>query len=213
MLATLTIEIAFAIYIVWRYKMTVITRLIVVILGLLALFQGTEFLLCGGLALQGGVWSRIGYGAITLLPALGLHLTYKLANKKASWMVAASYVSAAAFVGYFVFASQAISGHTCYANYATFDTASGSSTLYGLYYYGWLFVSLFSAVKWAPELEKHRRAALFALVAGYLGFIVPTTTINIIDQSTVGGIPSIMCGFAVILAFVLVGKIAPEVNR
>lgn len=210
MLATFAIEIAFAIYILWRYKFTPITRIIVSLLSLLAVFQGTEFLLCGGLALEGGTWSRIGYAAITLLPPLGIHLAYLLANKKPGILVALSYISAAMFMGYFAFATQAISGHTCYANYVTFNTADGSTLPYTIYYYGWLFIGTFLTFKWAPTLDKHRKAALYSLMAGYLALLVPTTTVTILWNDAMAGIPSIMCGFAIILAGLLTLKVAPE---
>lgn len=210
MLATFAIEISFALYVLWRYRMTTITRLIVALLMFLAIFQGTEFLLCGGFGVDGGTWSRVGYAAITILPPLGIHLAHQLAKKKTGFLVGSAYASAAAFLVYFVFATGAISGHTCYANYAVFDTDSGASMLYGLYYYGWLLISAYLTWKWAPKLNKHRRKALYALLAGYLVLLIPTTTVNLLDQSTIAGIPSIMCGFAVILAFILVGKVAPE---
>lgn len=210
MLATFAIEIIFAAYILWRYKFTPITRLIVLLLTFLAVFQGTEFLLCGGLALSGGTWSRIGYGAITMLPPLGIHLAYLLANKKPGPVVAFAYVTCAAFLAYFVFATQAISGHTCYANYVTFDTADASTAPYAAYYYGWLFVGTFLTWKWASTLDKHRKAALYALMAGYLALLVPTTTVTLLWNETLAGIPSIMCGFAIILAGILTMKVAPE---
>lgn len=210
MLATLLIELTFAAYVLWRYKFTPIARLIVSLLLLLAVFQGTEFLLCGGFAVNGGVWSRIGYGAITLLPPLGIHLVYLLANKKAGVLVAASYISAAAFLGYFAFVTQAISGHTCYANYVAFDTATGSTLPYTLYYYGWLFVGTFLTFTWAPKLDKHRRAALYSLMAGYLALLVPTTTVTLLWNETLAAVPSIMCGFAIILAGLLTLKVTPE---
>ena len=210
MLATFAIEIGFALYILWRYKFTPITRLIVSLLVLLAAFQGTEFLLCGGLALEGGTWSRIGYATITLLPPLGIHLAYLLAGKKPGVVVAASYVTCAMFLGYFAFATQAISGHTCYANYVTFDTAAGSTLPYTIYYYGWLFIGAFLAFKWAPTLDKHRKAALYALMAGYMALLIPTTTVTLLWNETLAAVPSVMCGFAIILAGLLTLKVAPE---
>ena len=210
MLLTFALEIGFAAYVLWRYKFTPITRLIVALLTFLAIFQGTEFLLCGGLALAGGTWSRIGYAAITMLPPLGIHLAYLLANKKPGILVATSYVSCAAFVVYFVFATQAISGHTCYANYVTFNTADGSLLPYTLYYYGWLFIGTLLTYKWASTLHKHRRAALYSLMGGYLALLIPTTTITLLWDETLAGIPSIMCGFAIILAGLLTFKVAPE---
>ena len=210
MLATFLIEIGFAAYVLWRYKFTPITRLIVALLVLLAAFQGTEYLLCGGWGVDGGMWSRIGYGAITLLPPLGIHLAYLLANRKPAVVVGLGYASCAAFLGYFVFATQAISGHTCYANYVTFDTADASTIPYTMYYYGWLFVGTFLTFSWASTLDKHRRAALYALMGGYLALLIPTTTITLLWDETLAAIPSIMCGFAIILAGLLTLKVAPE---
>lgn len=210
MLATFAIEIIFAAYILWRYKFTPITRLIVLLLTFLAVFQGTEFLLCGGMALSGGTWSRIGYAAITMLPPLGIHLAYLLADKKPGPVVAFAYITCAAFIAYFVFATQAISGHTCYANYVTFSTHDASVIPYAVYYYGWLFVGTFLTWKWANTLDKHRKAALYALMTGYLALLIPTTTVTLIWDETLAGIPSIMCGFAIILAGILTMKVAPE---
>ena len=209
MLATFLIEVCFAVYIVWRYKMTTITRLITSVLVSLAIFQGAEYMICGAMGIPGGTWSRLGYASITMLPPLGLHLMHQLAGKKASRLVAAGYASAVAFIIYFVFFTQAISGTTCYANYVVFDTARGSSLFYAAYYYGWMLTAIGLGVLWSRRIKPHRKPALIALIVGYLAFIVPTTTVNIIDPTTIAGIPSIMCGFAVILAFVLTMKVAP----
>ena len=212
MLATFLIEISFAIYILWRYKLTPISRLVIAILIFLAMFQGTEYLLCGGLGLNGGLWSRIGYVSITMLPPLGLHLAHKIAGQTSKLLVPLAYLTAAAFIFYFVFISHAISGHTCYANYAVFSVHSGASWLFALYYYSWLIISTISSLSFRLVAESQRvRHALLALAIGYLSFILPTTTINLIDPATVSGIPSIMCGFAVIFAFLLVGRIMPVV--
>jgi hypothetical protein len=40
--------------------------------------------------------------------------------------------------------------------------------------------------------------------------MVPTTLVNLIDQNTIAGIPSIMCGFAVFLALALVFWVMPR---
>lgn len=210
MLATFLIEISFALYIVWRYKMTVITRLIVSVLVSLSLFQVSEFAVCGTTTASTSWWTHLGYGAITMLPPLGLHLVHAIAGKPSKWLVPFAYLTAAAFVAYFVIGTNSITGQTCYANYVVFDIHKASAQLYGLYYYGWLLVGTFLAWQWANNRNKHQKAALYALSIGYLSFILPTTTVNIIDPSTISGIPSIMCGFAVILAFILAGKVAPE---
>jgi hypothetical protein len=213
MLITFLIEIIGAIYIIWRYRMTAITRLTVSILVCLGVFQGAEYMLCGGFGMTGGAWSQVGYSAITLLPPLGIHLAQAIAGKKANIVTYAAYASAALFISYFVFITSSISGHTCYANYAVFDTSRGllPSMLYGAYYYGWLFAGVWACVRFSSTVKQaHLKRALLSLAVGYSSFIVPTTVVNLIDPSTIAGIPSIMCGFAVLLAFILIGKVAPE---
>jgi hypothetical protein len=210
MLATFLIEITFAIYVAWRYKMNTISRLVVAILTFLAIFQLSEFLICGGLGWQNFQWSRLGYASITMLPPLGLHLSAAIARKNIQPLLIFAYSTAVAFIAFYVFATQAITGATCYANYVVFDTHQASSIPYALYYYGWLFVGVFASLHWSKDTPVRTRRALLALAVGYMSFIIPTTTVNIINPSTISGIPSIMCGFAVILAFILAGKVAPE---
>lgn len=211
MLATFLIEISFAAYVVWRYKMNVVGRLVALILTFLALFQLSEFIVCGGSGWQGFEWTRLGYASITLLPPLGLHLSASIAKKNITPLIIFAYITSVAFILFYVFTTGAISGATCYANYAVFDTHAASSIPYALYYYGWLFAGTFLSLLWSKSAKKSsERTALIALAVGYVSFILPTTTINIIDPSTISGIPSIMCGFAVILAFIMVGRVAPE---
>jgi hypothetical protein len=62
-------------------------------------------------------------------------------------------------------------------------------------------------------LAKNKARALKSLAVGYLAFILPVTIVNIIDPSTISGIPSIMCGFAVILAVILAGEVLPQYYR
>ncbi len=211
MLATFTIEILFAVYILWRYKLTPLSRIVVAILVSLAVFQGAEYAVCGA-AVEPGIWSRIGYSSISLLPALGLHLILTIAKQKKSYIVMAGYASAAAFVLYYTFATHAISGSTCYANYAVFGPSEFIGWYYVAYYYGLMILGIALAWYYASR-QKKQRSALIAVIVGYLSFILPTATVNIIDPTTIAGISSIMCGFAVLFAFVLTTTVAPLTLR
>jgi hypothetical protein len=55
------------------------------------------------------------------------------------------------------------------------------------------------------------KQSLQAMVAAYLALLVPTTTVNLINPETIHGIPSIMCGFAVIFALILGLYVLPRV--
>jgi hypothetical protein len=80
-----------------------------------------------------------------------------------------------------------------------------------MYYYGWLMVGVGYAMQAARALkELSKQKALRGFALGYMAFIVPTTAVNIIDPNTISGIPSIMCGFAVILAIIITTVVLPN---
>jgi hypothetical protein len=219
MLATFIIEAVLAVYIIWRYRLDMTGRLVVALLSFLALFQISEYFVCGGAGLSAETWAKTGYVAITMLPPLGLHLLHILARKDRRAMVIASYVSAAGFIAFFLGYSGAFTGYMCTGNYVIFQLASHSGMAYGFYYYGWLLAVLGYGKSWLNELKTKgkkyakQRQTIQALIAGYLVFLVPTAIANTINPDTRRGIPSIMCGFAVIFAVILVVYVLPRAGQ
>jgi len=210
MIATFVIEICFAIHTVWRYKMSRVSRLSVVLLVALATFQLAEFMVCRGLGGSDLLWSRIGYVAITVLPPVGLHLLATIVKDKRRWLIWPGYIAAAAFIAFFSLIGRSIDGHACLGNYVIFQVAPGFGWLYGAYYYGMLLATLVLGWYHFRRLRiKKVRRALSGLLIGYTIFIIPATTVNLVDPATIAGIPSIMCGFAVLLAITLVGMVLP----
>lgn len=208
MLLTFVLELGLAFYVVWRYKMSTTSRLVFAFLVSLGIFQLSEYMICGGLGLSHTEWVQLGYVAITLLPALGIHLVATLAKKSAKPLVYLAYGTALAYALYFItFGSQVIASQ-CTPNYAIFDLSGNGYLFYGTYYYGWLLLASWLALRWAKEQPKGARA-LHWMVAGYAAFIVPTTIANLIDPATIRAIPSIMCGFAVLFAIILVWRVLP----
>jgi hypothetical protein len=208
MLLTFIIEFGLAIYTAWRYKITPTSRLAIAIFLSLGVFQLSEYMICGGLGLKNIDWARYGFASITLLPALGIHMLTVLAEKNKKWLINAAYATCTPLVAYFLISPDAFNNHACYANYAVFNASHAISLLFSAYYYGWMIVGIFLAKRWGDK-NKEKRATLYTMIAAYLAFIVPTTYFNIIDPTTVSGIPSIMCGFAVLLAIILSWKILP----
>lgn len=212
MLATFIIEIGLAVYVLWRYKLTPVSRLAVALLTGLAVFQLAEYNVCeGAWGVDSLTWARIGYAAITFLPPIGLHLATRIAGEHRPLLVGAGYATGLAFAVFFLFVGHGIESQQCLGNYVIFNAAPWSVIPYTLYYYGWLFATVVYARK-AGQLMKSssKRTALYALAIGYMAFILPTTAANIIDPATIAGIPSIMCGFAVILAIVLTLVVLPQ---
>lgn len=208
MLATFIIEFGFAIYVLWRYKMTTVTRLVVAMLIFLGIFQLTEYMICGGLGLGHSSWARLGYVSITLLPALGLHLVAALAKVKFRPLVGFAYLTAAAYVAYFALSGSSVVGDVCTTNYAVFNVQGWGASVYALYYYGWLIVAAGAATYLAGR-KQALAPSLKWMVVGYASFIIPTTLANLADPRTIAAIPSIMCGFAVLLALIMVWRVLP----
>lgn len=207
MLATFGIEIIFALYVLLRYKLDTTGRLVVALLAALAAFQLAEFNVCAGGWIDPDLASRLGYVVITLLPPIGLHLVYALAATQKRPLLLPAYVSAAAFAVFFLLAGNALTGNSCQGNYVIFQMTAWSVWLYGLYYYGWLFASMALCYRLARGRAKHTQKALYWFAIGYLAFIVPTTIANLIEIETLYAIPSIMCGFAVLLAIILTAQV------
>jgi membrane protein YdbS with pleckstrin-like domain len=64
-----------------------------------------------------------------------------------------------------------------------------------------------------PKTVRKQLEAVRGLIIGYLVFLVPTTVANTVKPSTRRGIPSIMCGFAVLFALILTLYILPRAAR
>ncbi|MEK7594496.1 MAG: hypothetical protein AAB436_02570 [Patescibacteria group bacterium] len=216
MLATLAIEMTLAIYTVWRYKMTTLTRLAVTTLIGLAIFQLSEYFVCAGYGMRAERWSIVGFVAITTLPALGLHMLHEIADKPRRRLIAAAYVSMAGFIGIFIAYYAAFVGHQCTGNYVIFQIGERLGGAYYIYYFGWLFTAIALGIQWANQLQEKGKSALRqlesvrGLIVGYLVFLVPVAVVNTINPESRRGIPSIMCGFAVLFALILTLYVLPR---
>jgi hypothetical protein len=81
---------------------------------------------------------------------------------------------------------------------------------YGLYYQGWLLVGVTLAWRaYSKITNKNHKQALLWLVFGYLSFMVPSLAVYLISRQTAAGLPSIMCGFAILMALCLLFKVSP----
>lgn len=213
MIATFAIEIIFALFTIWRYKLNTLARLVIATLVFLAVFQFAEYFICTTGNSYNEVLSRIGYISITMLPPLGIHIIATLKKfRYARILVTLSYVSAALFIAYFMMHSGSLTGHKCQGNYVIFHVDRDMSWIYGLYYYGWVLTGLvLSAVLAAKKTVPMKlKQALYGMSLGYAGFLIPTTTANFINADTLRAIPSIMCGFAVILAITMITIVLPN---
>jgi len=213
MILTCITELGLLIYTTWRYRFNPLSRLVILLLLLLALFQLSEFRVCAG-STSLAQWSHFGYVAITLLPPLGIHITQTIWGRRNRLLILTGYATAAAFVAYFALSAGSLTGHACLGNYVIFQVNNGLTWLYALYYYGWVLIGLCLSLWYARQSKlKRQRQALYGFTLGYAVFLVPTTTVNLLDRATLNGIPSIMCGFAVLLAIIVVTWVMPRVGK
>jgi hypothetical protein len=219
MVATLVIEICLAIYAVWRYKMTIVVRLVVALLVSLAIFQLAEYFVCTGVGSMTAPWSRVGFVAITALPPLGLHLMHVLTGKQERRLVYGAYGSMVAFMSFFLFSPGTFTGHQCTGNYVIFQFTEDVTGTYSIYYFGWLLAGIGLGFRWANKLQAKGKAAVRqlqtvqGLILGYLVFLVPSALAMAIKPSVRRGIPSVLCGFAILLALILVLYILPRASQ
>lgn len=221
MVATIITELCLAAYTVVRYKLTGLARLAALTLVMLATFQLCEFFVCTGDAGHVTAWSRFGFAAITTLPPLGLHILHAVARKPARRLVATAYASMVLFIGFYLFFPDVFNAYQCTGNYVIFHLRAKAGGVYWVYYFGWLLTAIIYAFYWLGELGTktksvatlRRQQAIQGLIVGWLVFIVPTAAVNVLKPGTTQGIPSIMCGFAVLFALILALYILPRAGQ
>ncbi len=213
MIATFAIEIGLLLYTIIRYRMSPLTRIIGATLLCLALFQFAEFNVCEGQAGLAGPYSRLGYAAITLLPPLGIHLVQTIAGRGSKYTVWIAYATGITLMIIFGFSSGAFQSYACGGNYAVFQLTDKLGGIFFTYYYFWLLAGVSMCLYFGVAATRKIREALMMQAFGYLSFILPTGIVNAIHPETTVAIPSIMCGFAVIYAVILVFGIVPRVLK
>jgi hypothetical protein len=142
-----------------------------------------------------------------------MHVLARQPNRR---LVLGAYASMAGFIGFFLASERAFTGHQCTGNYVIFQFSQNVTGAYTIYYFGWLLTGIGLGIKWAGELNEKGKAAINrlqsvrGLIAGYLVFLVPTAAANTIRPESRAGIPSVMCGFAVLFALILGLYILPR---
>lgn len=211
MLSTFTIElILFVFLLVKTSKKDTKTLLALSMLLLLAAFQGSEYVLCKTTG-NDEMWAQIGFVIITLLPPLGIHLVSAISGVKSLWskvLIPLAYINGFVWSAIFGLGIQSFDDFGCADNYAIFNLSDNYAGHYQAYYYGWLFAGLFLASWLAKKAKKKdERSRLSWLMIGYLSFIIPTIVFQYAKPHISDAVPSVMCGFALLFAFILVFKI------
>ncbi len=209
MAATVIIELALLCWSLVRYRKSTSLKLSVIILLSLAVFQAAEYGICESISLGSSMWAKIGFASITVLPVAGLHLIYSIAGRHPKKLIWFAYLSGLIWIGLFLFGG-IMESQVCSGNYIIFNLKITFGGAYFMYYYFWLLFGSSVALKIAKTTDKKTSQALRAMVVGYGSFTVPATFIWFIYDGASKGLPSIMCGFAVIFALILALYIIPR---
>lgn len=211
MALTVIIELVLAGWVIFRHRNSKEARLIVLILLALAVFQIAEYGICEGLlGVHPNVLARIGFASITLLPVLGLHLISTIGGAKQKVLIIVAYASMLMWIAVFLL-SDALQQQICGGNYVIFNLSTGFGGSFFVYYYLWLLIG----ATWALSMSISSKVLsvkkrLNWMVVGYGSFAIPSTLIWILSEEAAKGLPSVMCGFAVIFAIVLAAKVTPK---
>lgn len=211
MIATCIIETTLLIYTFIRYRLSPLQRIVGATLALLALFQLCEFNVCATGGPSAAIWSRVGFAAITMLPPLGTHLIGMISKRVPRPVIWLAYCSGLAFALMFGLGKGIFRSHVCAGNYAIFQLAPHVGGIYFAYYYGWLIIGIALSLYLSAKATLRIREALIFQTVGYLILLIPVGITNELNPQTIAGIPSIMCGFAVVYAIMLVFGIVPRV--
>lgn len=208
MLGTFLIEIFFAVAIFVRskYRPSLNNILILLILMFLASFQAVEYLICET-GIDKLLLGKLGFFSITLLPPLGIHLAYSLAQQKHHPHILVPYLTAFIMNVLFISSPFTVQNVTCHGNYVIFDLPFILQVVYGFYYQGFLLYGLMTAFHLSHDVTGSKAQRLRWLGVGYILFMMPTALVLLLKSETIDAIPSVMCGFALILAFILYFKV------
>ena len=208
-LATFAIEIILALFVLVKYRKTTIGILSIGFLVSLALFQLAEFVICGT-HVGAPIWSRIGFASTAFLPVIGLHYIYYINSITKTWLLKLLYILTILLAIGFFLPSDPYFGYACLGTYVQFTVTSVFHRVYLWHYIVIVGSSLFILLVYIFSKRKQhiRRLNVWMLVA-YLLFLIPTYTLVVLQVITGKDVPSILCGFAILAALVVVGKILP----
>lgn len=215
-LATFILEWVFALWAWLKFRMSLFGRLSITLLFLLGLYQLSEFAVCrGGNPLD---WSRLGFAVVAFLPAIGMHLISILdlhhpgnthVERVTTILVPLGYILASIWALVFLLEPGAIRSAICLPRFIQYG--------HGLRFWHWFSVYYATMLVWAlvalaaiyERAINPLRSVSGWLAVGYLSFIVPTYLVIFIIPTMYPGFPSVLCGFAIFFAIIIVKKVLP----
>ncbi|MBI5135470.1 hypothetical protein HZA86_04545 [Candidatus Uhrbacteria bacterium] len=219
-LATFVLEWSLAIWAWIQYRYHRFGQLAIALLVLLGFYQWSEYAICRG---SNPVdWARLGFAAVGFMPAIGLHLIMLFDKQKPGrthvetvtrYLVPIGYALASLWALVFWVEPAVIRSATCMPNFILYGKSMRPYTWFGYYYTTLIAWSLVAMAALRERTAGALRSATNWLAIGYLSFIIPTYLVIFMFPKMIPGFPSVLCGFAVILAIIMVKKVLPEYEK
>ncbi|MEI7741381.1 MAG: hypothetical protein WCJ29_02650 [bacterium] len=206
-LATFLIELGLGIWAFIKYRSSRLGKLAIVLLFLLSFVQLTEWMICK--SGPNSNWTQLNFLGTLFLPVITIDFIGTFLKRRGFQI--AWYSIAAAFAIIIIFSPGIFRGGVCTGRFVALETRSQAFDLgYGIYYISSLFYGIgLCLMEWK---NPKNRQALGWILGGYAVFIIPTLFVYIFTSITQAAFPSILCGFAILLALILAGKILPAVH-
>ena len=203
---TAAFELSAAVWVLRQPGRPVVLRQIAVMLVVLAGYQLCEVYVCA--RPEDLFRSRLAFSVIAWLPPLGLSLLATYAAPVSAWAkrgVQACYAYALLMCVVVFMDPEFVVSTVCKAMLATFYHGTWFEHAYGIWYETSLCAILIGAAVAMTRLtDKTARQHSADLQIGLLGFIIPAFLTQIVWVDLDISIPSLMCHYAIILAFFLV---------
>lgn len=214
-IATATLEIGAGFWVLRGPGRRPIVHTTAAILFLLAGYQVIEAILCMGLLpLSDSFLGRLAFIVVAWLPPSGLLLLARLYPTQKPylyWLAYGMYLFCAALVLGIATDPGFVTTSVCLIVFARYTTPTPLYQAYGVFYQsGLLALLVFSALGTIASENTRQRLLLGQLLLGSIAFIFPSLITVSAFPIAEGALPSIMCHFALLLAFFLIRLAAIE---
>jgi len=176
--------------------------LVIGIISLLMFYQAFEFIMCN-LGFDSSFHAFLAFADISFLPPLGLYFILSFYNYRSKYLILV-FLPALFFVIYYATIINQFNVNACTVFYAIYKYPQGD--LYGFFYYTPVLITMFFLIRGIRKAKDQKVVHLSkVLLSAYVLISIPVMIAFIFAffgrMTLVHSIVSIMCKFAVLLAF------------
>lgn len=210
---TALFEITIALWALLQKKgRATVIRTTSIILLFLAAYQILEVLICANTH-HSIILSRIAFMTVTWLPPAGLLLISPISPQLKRWYVITISILALAVNLMILWDPDFVEQSACSVVFALFKTHKLKNLIFcGYYWLGLLSMIGFSYSGRKNNPSQHDAKLTLQIFIGTISFIVPSIVVSLSFPRLAGGLASILCHFAILLALFLMRLLFMEIK-